>query len=112
MHPVAEPMSAEVLRRAAKHRDAPERLLRAADAVLEGKFSWEEVASHTTDHPLAALLFTPKAHRALWPLLERTAAELDAPPVSDRPSVADELEDHFRHATVLRDSFHVADQRW
>ncbi|TDP91865.1 hypothetical protein [Labedaea rhizosphaerae] len=109
---MAEPMSAEVLRRAAARRDAPERLLRVADAVLEGKFTWAEVASGATDHPLAVLLFTPKAHETLWPLLQQVAAELDAPPACDQPPGAGEPEDDFSHATVLRDSFDVTDERW
>lgn len=109
-----EPLSPEVLRRAAAHRDAPARLLRAADAVLEGKFSWQEVADGTTDHPLAAMLRTPRATETLWPLLWQTEAELAAeePARPEPPPVPDEQEDHYSQATVLRDSFDLADDRW
>ena len=103
-------LSPEVLRRASVRRDAPPRLLRAADAVLEGKFSWEEVADGTADHPLANALHTPRAHATLWPLLQQVADELDRPPEPD--PVPDEQEDYYSQATVLRDSFDVADDRW
>jgi uncharacterized protein YukE len=70
------PMTAEVLRRAATHPDAPPRLLRAADAVLEGKFTWEDVAGHQSQHPLAQALSTPKAQEKLWPMLRGVAEQI------------------------------------
>jgi hypothetical protein len=71
-----EPMTAEVLRRAATHPDSPPRLLRAADAVLEGKFTWEDVAGQRSQHPLAQALFTPKAQESLWPMLRGVAEQI------------------------------------
>lgn len=93
-------------------RDAPPRLLRAADAVLEGKFSWEEVVEHTADHPVALMLDTPKARDTLWPLLQEVADELAAEQQPAPDPVPDEQEDYYSQATVLRDSFDVPDDRW
>jgi hypothetical protein len=99
-------MSAEVLRRAALRPDAPPRLLRAADAVLDGKFSWAEVASGHCAHPIALALFTPKAHETLWPLLRGVADEIDSAdverekPASTRETGADD--DYYAHFRVLR----------
>lgn len=85
-----EPMTAEVLRRAAADRNAPPRLLRAADAVLEGKFTWEEAANYQSPHPLAQALFTPKARETLWPMLRETAERISKesrnPPTPARPA--------------------------
>src|SRR5262252_7400927 len=110
---MAEQLSAEVLSRAAARRDAPPRLLRAADAVLEGKFSWQEVADGATNHPLAMSLHTPRAHETLWPLLQQVADELGAQDQAqpEPPPVPDEQEDYYSQATVLRDSFDLADDR-
>lgn len=69
-------MSADVLRRAAQRPNAPPRLARAADAVLEGKFSWEDVASGQCQHPLARALYTGKAREVLGPALREAAGEL------------------------------------
>jgi uncharacterized protein YukE len=74
--PEPEPMTAEVLRKAAERKDAPPRLLRAADAVREGKFSWEEAAGFQSPHPLAQSLFTPKARETLWPMLREVAKQI------------------------------------
>ena len=73
-------MSADVLREAAQRPYAPPRLLRAADKVVEGAFSWEDVASGRCAHPVARSLFTAKAHETLWPFLREVAGELDAEP--------------------------------
>lgn len=71
-------LSEEVLRRAAARPDAPPRLLKAADAVRDGKFSWAEVVAGECDHPKALALFTRKASETLWPLLRQVADEVEA----------------------------------
>jgi hypothetical protein len=73
-----EPMSAEVLRAAAGMPHPPARLMRAADAVLEGEFTWEDVASGTCEHPRARALYSPKAKETVWPALCQVADELNA----------------------------------
>jgi hypothetical protein len=93
------PLSAEVLRTAAQRPNPPPRLARAADAVLEGKFSWEDVAGGRCEHPFARSLYTPKAERTLGPFLRAVATELQQPPV-ERGSVPDE--DDFSLHTYLR----------
>lgn len=75
---MTDSLSAEVLRRAATQPYASQRLLRVADAVREGKFTWEDVASGRCTHPLAGTLLTPKARETLWPVLDQVAAELEA----------------------------------
>jgi hypothetical protein len=75
---MTDSMSAEVLRRAAARPHASQRLLRVADAVREGKFTWEDIAGGQCTHPLAGTLLTPKARETLWPVLDRVAAELEA----------------------------------
>ncbi|HEX5115258.1 MAG TPA: hypothetical protein VFW65_08675 [Pseudonocardiaceae bacterium] len=78
MRPAGEgtPLSAEVLRQAAERPNLPPRLARAADAVLEGKFTWEDVAGGRCEHPFARSLFTPKADETLGPFLRAVAEEL------------------------------------
>lgn len=87
---IYEGLTAEVLARAARRPDAPPRLLRTADAVLDGKFSWAEVASGQCAHPLAQSLFTPKASVVLRPLLaivaNEVAAEKMVAPAPQQPS--------------------------
>ncbi|MBB5854732.1 hypothetical protein HDA45_004819 [Amycolatopsis umgeniensis] len=102
----ASKFTAEVYRRAAARPDAPPRLARAADCVLEGKFSWEEVAAGTCPHPLAQALFTPKAQEKLWPLLAEVAAEpAQAPPPAApaRAVKAPPTDDDFSEFTYLED---------
>lgn len=82
-------ISAEALRRAAQRADAPRRLTRIADAVLEGKFTWEEVAGGQCEHPLALTLFTPKARETVWPLLMEAEAEIGAEAAPRRVRGAD-----------------------
>jgi hypothetical protein len=72
-----DPMSAEVLRAAARLPNPPARLRRAADAVLEGQFTWEDVAGGGCEHARARALYSPKARQTVWPTLERVARELD-----------------------------------
>jgi hypothetical protein len=104
-------MSAEILRRAAELRNAPPRLLRAADAVLDGKFSWEDVASGRCEHPKALALFTAKAQETLWPLLREVAEEIDSDkpehkePTAQRYSEIDADEDYYDQFSILRPAF-------
>ncbi|WP_410651460.1 hypothetical protein [Amycolatopsis sp. cmx-4-54] len=101
--------SAEVFRRSAARTDISPRLARAADAVREGKFTWEDVAAGTCEHPLALALFAPKAKEKLWPALAVVEAELadeqeheppPPPPRPRRPPVADQ---DFSEITYLED---------
>lgn len=105
--PLREPMSAEVLRIAARSPDAPARLTRAADAVLEGKFSWADVAEGTCRHPRAQALFSPRAKETVWPLLARVAAELNADDAKPGPAEAPPTrpldDEDFSYRTYLRD---------
>lgn len=80
----------------------PPRLARAADAVLEGKFSWEDVAGGRCEHPFARSLCTPKAERTLGPFLREVAAELQQPP--DQPVERNDVpdDDDFSLRTYLR----------
>lgn len=107
--------SADVFRKAASRQDVPPRLARAADAVLDGKFTWEDVAAGTCDHPLALALFAPKAKKALWPALAAIETELAAaeeepepeeepgPPPPPRPRRAPVADDDFSELTYLED---------
>ncbi|MEV6907813.1 hypothetical protein [Amycolatopsis sp. NPDC051071] len=103
--------SAEVFREAASRPDMPPRLARAADAVLEGKFTWEDVAAGTCDHPLALALFAPKAKKTLWPALTTIETELAAgeepeetpPPPPARPRRAPVADEDFSEITYLED---------
>ncbi|TNC29253.1 hypothetical protein FG385_03040 [Amycolatopsis alkalitolerans] len=99
------PLSAEVLREAANRPYAPPRLLRAADAVLEGKFTWEDVAKGQCDHPFARSLFTPKAERTLWPFLQQVADEPRQQPERHpvRAGGPDEEEEDFSLRTYGED---------
>ncbi|ANN22310.1 hypothetical protein SD37_38195 [Amycolatopsis orientalis] len=104
----ASKFTAEVFARAAARPDAPPRLSRAADCVLEGKFSWAEVAAGTCTHPLAQALFTPKAQEKLWPLLAEVAADLKPAPAEPkkraRASEAPPADDEdFSQLTYLED---------
>jgi len=74
------PLSADVLREAAQRPHAPPRLLRASDAVLDGKFTWDDVAGGRCEHPFARSLFTPKAEETVWPFLQEVADEAAEPP--------------------------------
>jgi hypothetical protein len=107
------PLSAEVLRKAAERPHAPHRLLRAADAVLDGKFTWEDVADGRCEHPFARSLFTPKAHETMWPLLREVADELQKPPARApvRPHVSDDEEEDLSLRTYREDSF-IPRNRW
>ncbi|GAA4661202.1 hypothetical protein [Amycolatopsis dongchuanensis] len=96
------PLRADILRAAALRPHAPPRLLRAADAVLDGKFTWEEVASGQCAHPFARSLFTPKAQETVWPLLQQVADELTPPPelrVRRPPPADDDEDDDFSFRT-------------
>ncbi|MEU3623451.1 hypothetical protein BS329_28830 [Amycolatopsis coloradensis] len=102
----ASKFTAEVYRRAAARPDAPPRLTRAADCVLDGKFSWEEVAAGTCPHPLAQALFTPKAQEKLWPLLAEVAAAAEPAPAPAEPRRARKpppADDDFSGFTYLED---------
>jgi hypothetical protein len=107
---MTEPLSADVLRRAATHPHAPQRLLRVADGVLDGKFTWEDVASGRCPHPLAGTLLTPRARETLWPLLDRVATELAAenapepeePPAPRRRRIDDDDEGYDFSAALDR----------
>lgn len=107
------PLSAEVLRKAAEQPHAPPRLLRAADAVREGKFTWEDVASGSCDHPFARSLFTPKAERTVWPFLGEVAEDLHKPPdrQAERVGVAEDDEEDFSLRTYRDESF-IPRKRW
>ncbi|RZQ65734.1 hypothetical protein [Amycolatopsis suaedae] len=99
--------SAEVFRVAAGRPDVPPRLALAADAVREGKFTWEDVAAGTCTHPIAASLFTAKARQSLWPVLERIEAELDGPPEPQpepRPRRLPVPDEDFSEHTYLHDA--------
>ncbi|GAB3736651.1 hypothetical protein GCM10027598_63800 [Amycolatopsis oliviviridis] len=104
--------SADVFRAAASRQDVPPRLARAADAVLEGKFTWEDVAAGTCEHPLALALFTPKAKKTLWPALTAVETELATaepgeepapPPPPPRARRAPVADDDFSDVTYLED---------
>lgn len=98
---MSEFFSADVLRRAAEHPHAPRRLQRVADAVRDGKFTWDEVATGQSAHPLAATLLTPKARETLWPLLDQVAAEPEPEPERPVRPVADE--DDYEEFGYLED---------
>jgi hypothetical protein len=90
------PLSAEVLREAAQRPHAPPRLLRAADAVLDGRFTWDDVAGGRCEHPFAQSLFTPRAEETLWPYLREVADELAEPRdrrAETEPAAEDDEED-------------------
>jgi hypothetical protein len=109
-----QPISAEALRRAAQRTDAPRRLTRIADAVLEGKFTWEEVAGGRCEHPLALTLLTPKARETVWPLLAEAEAEINAeamPPPREEFAVVTEEDEYFARFRVIRAEFDVRN-RW
>jgi len=107
----ASKFTAEVFRVAAERPGASPRLTRAAGCVRDGKFSWEDVASGTCEHPLAQALFAPKAQEKLWPQLAEIAAELEsvpeaapapaAPPPRARKAPA--ADDDFSEHTYLED---------
>jgi hypothetical protein len=97
---IQTPLSAEVLRKAAARPHAPPRLLRAADAVLDGKFTWEEAATGQCAHPFAQSLFTPKAQRTLWPFLDEVAHE--KPPEPQRQPRRDRVPDDDEEDFSLR----------
>lgn len=101
--PVRTP-SVEAFRRAAANPSAPARLLRAADAVLDGKFTWEEAVNGQSDHPLAQALFTPKAKRTLWPLLTEPEPEPERRPRAKRPDAGDPDEDEDFSLRSYRDT--------
>jgi hypothetical protein len=105
------PLSAKVLREAAERPQAPPRLRRAADAVLEGKFSWEDAASGLCEHPFARSLFTPQAQETLWPFLQEVADELEQPPdrQADRARIDDEEDFSLR---TYRDNSFIPRDRW
>jgi hypothetical protein len=84
--------SAEVFRRAAAHPDAPPALVRAADAALDGKFSWAEVAAGTCEDPLVLALFSPKTLLVMLPILAEVEAELAEPEPEPDPEPAEEPE--------------------
>jgi hypothetical protein len=94
-------LRSDVLREAALRPHAPPRLLRAADAVLDGKFTWEDVASGRCEHPFARSLFTPKAEETVWPFLREVADDLAPPPEprARRPRSADDDEEDFSFRT-------------
>lgn len=71
---------AAALRKAATHPRAPRRLQRAADAVLDGKFSWEDVVQGTCTHPYAMSLFTRGAEREMWPQVLRLVDRAEQAP--------------------------------
>jgi len=73
-------ITAELLQAAARRHDAPERLLKAADAVTEGRITWDELANPNCPDPLAQALHTARARKVLSPVLERAAANLAAGP--------------------------------
>ncbi|KZB79267.1 hypothetical protein [Amycolatopsis regifaucium] len=101
--------SAEVFRRAAARPDCSPRLSRAADAVREGKFTWEDVAAGTCEHPLALALFAPQAKEKVWPVLAAIEAELadeqlpEAPPPPPRPRRTPVADEDFSDVTYLED---------
>jgi hypothetical protein len=103
--------SAEVFRKAASLPEVPPRLARAADAVLEGKFTWEDVAAGTCEHPLALALFAPKAKKTLWPALATIETELASeaepeeapPPLPPRPRRAAVSDEDFSEISYLED---------
>lgn len=101
--PVRTP-SVEAFRRAAANPSAPARLLRAADAVKDGKFTWEEALTGQSDHPLAQALFTPKARRTLWPLLTEPEPEPEPRPRPKRPVVGGPDEDEDFSLRSYRDT--------
>lgn len=106
------PLSAEVLRRAAERPHAPPRLLRAADAVREGEFTWEDVASGQCEHPFARSLATPKAKETLWPFLDEVAEELEKPPDRQIKRVSDTADDDEDFSLrSYRESF-IPRKRW
>ena len=108
-------ISAEALRRAAQRADALRRLTRIADAVLEGRLTWEEVAGGRCEHPLALTLFTPKARETVWPLLKEAEAEIRAgaaPPPRDEFAVLVEDDEYFAQFRVLRAAFESTRIRW
>ena len=100
-------MTPDLLRRAASRPDAPKRLTRAADAVRDGKFSWEEVAAGTADHPVARSLLSGKAMGLLIPLLEKVSAETDPVPgpVVSRCGAPVADEDFSDYGHVVADVF-------
>ncbi|MFI6301367.1 hypothetical protein ACIBCH_05835 [Amycolatopsis thailandensis] len=103
----ASKFTAEVFRLAAERPGASPRLTRAAGCVRDGKFSWEEVAAGTCEHPLALALFAPKAQEKLWPQLAEIAAELEAAPepvaAPRRARKAPVTDDDFSEHTYLED---------
>src|SRR5262245_7844173 len=104
---LVEPMTADVLRRAAARPDAPPRLIRAADAVMDGQFTWEEAASGKCEHPLARALHSGRARATVWPLLAEVASEPAARPppedADDRPERPRFDGDDFSYRTYLQD---------
>lgn len=95
-----EPIPVDALRRAAQLPGAPPRLTNVADGVLEGKFTWAEVASGRCAHPLAQALYTPRAQRLLAPILEQLAR---TPEVPDDPAPIPGPSPQRRPATDDRD---------
>ncbi|HVV14663.1 hypothetical protein [Amycolatopsis sp.] len=109
------PFSAEALRRAAGRAGAPRRLTRIADAVLEGKLTWEEVAGGRCEHPLALTLCTPRARETVWPLLAEAEAEIraeSAPPPREEFEVVTADDEYFARFRVLRKAFDSTEIRW
>ncbi|GLY70647.1 hypothetical protein [Amycolatopsis taiwanensis] len=113
-----ERLSAEALRRAASRPGAPPRLTRIADAVLEGKLSWEDAVNGQSEHPAALALFTPKARETAWPLVHQAAAEIEAEADGVRPEQDDDFpvlndeDEYFKQFRVLRPAFDMARPRW
>jgi hypothetical protein len=106
-----ELMTADLLRRAAEHPDASPRLLAAADAIREGKFTWEDVADGTGQHPLARRLHAPRSVRTLQPLLESIRLQLPAAPEEsaakspERLDFDDEEDVHGELADYVDDAY-------
>lgn len=102
--PRYDSLTPEVLERAARRPDAPPRLKRVLDAVLDGKFSWAEAASGETDHPTARNLLTPRARFSLAGLFDEVAAE----PVKSEKKKKPEPDDEF--GGFMEDSFDVPER--
>ena len=105
--PRYDSLTPEVLERAARRPDAPPRLKRVLDAVLDGKFSWAEAARDETDHPAARNLFTPRARFTLSGLFDEVAAE----PVEPEPAKKrKDPEPDAEFGGFMQDSFEVPDR--
>ncbi|MPZ80470.1 MAG: hypothetical protein GEV28_08770 [Actinophytocola sp.] len=98
-----EPIPVDALRRAAQLPGAPARLTNVADGVLEGRFTWAEVASGRCSHPLAQALYTPRAQRLLAPILEHLVRTREVPEVPADPAPIPGPSPRRRAATDDRD---------